>query len=295
MKKISKKIVFFGTEEFSAEVLDQLLIANYPINWIVTKPDSRSGRGQKIQLSKVKRLAMKHNINLLQPINIQDINQELLSLGDNLVGILVSFGRIIPNSTLKLFNHGIINVHPSLLPKYRGPSPIETAIANGDKKTGVSIMQIVEKMDAGPIYSTVEYSMVGDETQESLYHKLAELGGQELVKILPEILDGSLKPSEQNEEEATYSYMLTKEMSRLNPQELTAAQAERKVRAHIKFPKTKFSIFNHEVIITKAHVNQHRESLIDIECNDNNFLIIDNLLINGKNMSAQNFINGYNK
>ena len=295
MKSISKTIVFFGTEDFSADVLNHLIKSGYPIEFIVTKPDSKSGRGQKIQFSKVKQLAIKYNIKLLQPTNIKDINQRLLPFADNLIGILVSFGKILPKSTLDLFHNGIINIHPSLLPKYRGPSPIESAIYNGDKTTGVSIMKINDRMDAGPIYKTVEYNLKDDDNQETLYKKLAKLGSEELIKILPKILDGSLKPNKQNENEATYCSMLTKAMADLRPKEYSAAQAERKIRAHIKFPKTRFTILNHDVIITKAHVSQNSESLIDIKCNDDNYLVIDNLLINGKNMTAQDFINGYNK
>ena len=295
MKRTSKTIVFFGTEDFSADVLGHLLKSGYSVNFIVTKPDSKSGRGQKIQFSKVKQLALDHDIKLLQPVDVKEINKKLSPLADNLIGILVSFGKILPKSTLNLFKNGIINIHPSLLPQYRGPSPIESAILNGDKITGVSIMKITDKMDAGPIYKTIEYELKNNDNQEILYKKLAELGGKELVKILPDILDGSLKPKMQNEDEAIYCSMLTKAMSELKPQEYSADKAERKVRAHIRFPKTRFNIFGHDVIITKAHASKHSESLIDIKCNDGDYLVIDALLINGKNMTAQDFINGYSR
>jgi methionyl-tRNA formyltransferase len=193
-----------------------------------------------------------------------------------------------------LFKPGIINVHPSLLPIYRGPTPIESAIANGDIETGVSIMQLSNSMDAGPVYCQKKYKMNGNETQPELYKTLAKIGAELLLQNLPEILNGTIKPIEQNNNNATYCAKLNKQDALLNLSNLTSLNAERLVRAHLDFPKTRLNILNNSVIITKSHIADEDQSPIDILCIDNKYLVIDELIApSGKKMSAKAFINGY--
>ena len=141
-------IVFFGTEDFSLVALEALVEAGFPVEVVVTKPDMPKGRGHVLTEPLVKTFAKKHGIQVWQPAKLNDINDDIAKL-NNPIGVLVSFGKIIPQKTLDLFTPGIINVHPSLLPKYRGPSPIEAAILMGDQETGVSIMRLSAQMDAG--------------------------------------------------------------------------------------------------------------------------------------------------
>ena len=162
MKNISKTIIFFGTDNFSLIALQGLIDAKYKIAAVVTKPDSKSGRGQQLKFPSVKTLALKHNIAVWQPQKVSDIDDNIVALSTEVIGVLVSFGRIIPKSTIDLFSPGIINLHPSLLPKYRGSTPIESAIINGNKLTGVSIMQLVPAMDAGPVYEQINYQLSGE-------------------------------------------------------------------------------------------------------------------------------------
>lgn len=295
MTKTSKTIIFFGTEDFSLATLRSLIEVGYNIAAVVTKPDSKRGRGQILTMPSVKKLAIEHNIPVWQPSKISDLDEDIKSLGNNITGVLVSFGKIIPQSTINLFNPGIINVHPSLLPKYRGPSPIESAIENGDKQTGVSIMKLSADMDAGAIYSQITHQLNGQETRPELYKTLFQDGTAELIRILPSIINGSLHAVIQDETKATYCNLFTKEDAWLKPNKITAQKAEQIVRAHLDFPKTKINILNNvTIIITKAHISNQQNTALDIPCQDGRFLSIDELVApSGRTMSSKDFLNGY--
>jgi len=294
MTSTSRTIIFFGTEEFSLTALTGLIEAGYNIAAVVTKPDSKKGRGQRLSPPSVKVLASKHNIPVWQPTKLADIANDVKNL-DNPAAVLVSYGKIVPQSIIDLFTPGIINVHPSLLPKYRGPSPIESAIKNGDEATGVSIMQLSKEMDAGPVYTAKQYPLTGTETRPELYHALADIGTDLLLETLPGILDGTLQPKPQDDTQATYCKLLQKEDGILDLNSTTSVNAERHVRANLGFPKTKVIIGSHEIIITKAHVVQQQKTPLDILCQDGAFLSIDELIApSGRRMSSSDFLNGYN-
>ena len=291
---MSKTIVFFGTDTFSASALRSLIEAEYTIGAVVTKPDSKSGRGQKLVAPLVKQIAEANNIPVWQPTKLIEIADDITLLGDT-IGVLSSYGRIVPQAIIDLFNPGIINIHPSLLPLYRGPSPIETAIINGDRQTGVSIMQLTAEMDAGPIYAQEIYTLDGSETAPELYETLSALGGRMLIETLPGIIEGNLLPTPQ-QNDAVYCYLLKKDDAILNPIDQTAIQAERQVRAYQAFPKTKLSLGSESVIVTKAHVLVGESSPKDLIAafKDASYLVIDELIgPSGKRMSGQAFKNGY--
>jgi methionyl-tRNA formyltransferase len=228
-----------------------------------------------------------------QPLKLTEIVDTIKSLEAPL-GVLVSYGKIIPQSIIDLFSPGIINVHPSLLPRYRGPSPIETAILNGDPETGVTIMQLSAAMDAGPIYSHMTTPLNGNETAPALETQLAKEGAQELVRVLPAIIAGELLPTSQNDEAASYCNLLSKDESTLDPSLITARQAEQRVRAFLAFPKTKVTVAGQQIVITKAHVSTEAATPLDLPCADGQFLSIDTLIgPSGKAMNAAAFINGY--
>lgn len=293
MTNTSKTIVFFGTDEFSAVSLRELIAKGFTIGAVVTKPDSRKGRGRELSKSVVKEIAEANTIPVLQPLKVTEITNEIKKLDDP-IGVLVSYGKIIPQSVIELFTPGIINVHPSLLPLYRGPSPIESAILNGDTETGVTIMQLSAAMDAGPMYKQVLYQLNDTETAPELELALAELGAQELTQALPSIINGALQPVPQNDDLATYCKLLSKENSLLDTKNLTAEQAERQVRAYLAFPKTKAIIEGHQIVITKAHLSNESISPLDLKCSDNRYLSVDELIgPSGKPMDAKAFINGY--
>jgi methionyl-tRNA formyltransferase len=287
------RLIFFGTKDFSAISLQALIDAEYEIAAIVTKPDSKKGRGQKITQPQVKKIALANNIPVWQPDKLADIHDSIASL-QPVTGVLVSYGKIIPQPIIELFSPGIINLHPSLLPLYRGPSPIESAIINGDTVTGVSIMQISSKMDAGPVYLREKYRLKGNETQPELYQRLGSLGSKLLVGSLQDIIDEKLTPTAQDHSAASYCQLLSKTDSILRPDLYSAAQLERKVRAHLSYPRSKVSIGDNDVVVASASVSSTQQTPIDLKCTDGKFLVINELIApSGKKMNAEAFIHGY--
>ena len=290
---MSKTILFFGTDEFSTPALQALIDAHYSIAAVMTKPDSKQGRGQKLTAPLVKQIAEKHAIPVWQPTKLTDITDDIKALGP-VAGVLSSYGKIIPQSIIDLFTPGIINIHPSLLPKYRGPSPVETVILNGDNQTGVSIMKLSAAMDAGPLYTQEKYPLHGHETAPELREALSHMGSRLLIDTLPAILDGSLEAVLQDEDMATYCRLLTKEDAFLDPSNMSALQADRQIRAHLIFPRTKMTLLGQSVIVTKTHVSDAATSPLDQQAKDGNFLIIDELIgPSGRRMDAASFLNGY--
>lgn len=290
----SPKIAFFGTEEYSLDVLRALVDNKFSITCVITKPDSKRGRGHRLVEPPVKTFAKEHHIPVLQPQKVSEIASYIKDL-QPIAGILVAYGKIIPQSIIDLFSPGIINVHPSLLPKYRGPSPIESAIINRDNETGISIMKLDAKMDAGPIYAQIHKKLSGTETKPQLYNELFNSGSDLLISILPEIMSGTLTPKAQNDADATYCKLLTKELSYINPQTMIAAEADAQVRAYLGFPRSRLKINDTELIITKAHAGASSLSPLDVQCADGNWLIIDELIApaSGKKMTAEAFLRGH--
>lgn len=293
MTNTSPKIIFFGTEDFSLTALTGLIEAGYTIAAVVTKPDSKKGRGQTLTPPSVKVLATRHNIPVWQPAKLTDTAEDIQAL-QPVTGVLVSYGKIIPQSIIDLFSPGIINVHPSLLPIYRGPSPIESTILHGDTQTGISIMQLAAAMDAGPVYTAKIHPLTGSETRPELYHALADIGTNLLLETLPSIIDGSLQATPQNEAVASYCQLLQKQDSLLDPKVQTANEAERHVRAYLNFPKTKVQFGEYTLIITKAHVSEQQKTPLDVICRDGAYLVIDELIApSGRHMTAEAFLRGY--
>ena len=290
-------IIFFGTEDFSAVSLQKLIDEGFEVAGIITKPDSKKGRGQKLQSPKVKKIGEKFKIPVLQPQKMDEIIKFVQNF-KNPVGVLVSCGRIIPQEIIDLFTPAIVNVHPSLLPKYRGPSPIESTILNGDAKTGVSLMKLSKEMDAGDIYSQEEIKLSTTETASKLYKICGKIGAEMLVRDLPKIISSELKGEKQDNSQAEYCQLLKKSDSILQPDMQTATQAEQQIRAFEIFPKSKIQIDDYLVVIKTAKVvnSNPKNSPLTLEFADGEFLEIKTLLTpNGKETTAQSFINGYLK
>jgi methionyl-tRNA formyltransferase len=293
MTQLSQPIVFFGTEDFSLYSLKALVTAGFPIVAVVTKPDTARGRGNILTEPAVKTFAVSHGIPVWQPTRLLDIIDDIKQF-DTPAGVLVSFGKIIPTAIIELFSPGIINVHPSLLPLYRGPSPIESAIKNRDAKTGVTLMKLAPKMDAGPIYVQVPYALDQTETKPELYDTLGQLGANLLVQKLPAILDGTISPAEQDDSEATYCQLLSKDDSLLDPSTVTPGEAEALIRAHLGFPRTRVTIGEYTVIVTKSHAVMTKNTPLDIECQNGAFLSIDEVVApSGRTITGDAFLRGY--
>lgn len=293
MTQTSPKIVFFGTEDYSLGTLKTLVEHGFPVASVVTKPNAPRGRGHKLAPPPVKTYALEHDIPVWQPEKLRDITDAIRQL-QPVAGILVAYGKIIPQNTIDLFTPGIINLHPSLLPRWRGPSPIEAAIANQDTETGVSIMQLKAGMDSGPVYAQQRVPLDGTETKPELYDTLFTLGEHMLIEALPHIFDGTLQPVPQDERAATYCSLLSKEQSLLDPTTLSAAEADAHIRAHLGFPRSRLHIGEHTLIITKAHTSPTADSQLAVHCKDGRYLTPDELIApSGKAMSADAFLRGY--
>lgn len=291
----SSKLVFFGTEDFSLPTLIALVESGYNIVTVVTKPDARRGRKSELVMPSVKTYALKHNIPVLQPNKLIDIVDDLSSLRAD-AAVLVSYGKIIPQRVINLFTPiGIINIHPSLLPRYRGPAPIEAAIVNGDDETGISIMQLTLGMDEGPIYVQDRIELAGTETKPQLYEAFSQRGAKLLLQTLPDILAGTLQPKLQKNNGVSYTTLLSKEDGKLDPLTDDAYACARKVRAYLGYPKTTLRIDNNDVLVTSAKVIQTKspDELV-IECADNTYLQVNELIApSGKKMSGSAYLRGY--
>lgn len=284
---MTDRLIFFGTADFSAPALQALIDAEFNVVAVVTKADRPAGRGQKTTSPKVKLVADLHKIPVLQPEKLKDAFEELQSL-EPTAGVVVAYGKIIPQSVIDLFPKGIINVHGSVLPKYRGPSPIEAAILAGDGETGISLMQIVLAMDAGPVYSQAKIKLTGKETKPELYKQLSKLGSELLVKDLGDILAGRLKPTDQDDSKATICSMIKKEDGIIDWSK-PAMELDRQIRAYLGWPGSRTTLADTEVIITAAHVGDPQPGELS-----KNGLIIDKLKPVGKNeMTGTQFLAGH--
>lgn len=222
-----------------------------------------------------------------------EIVKELKKTNPDVHGILASFGVLIKPDVLDIFEpEGILNIHPSLLPLYRGASPIESAILNGDKNFSVSVMKLVKEMDAGPVYYQTTLKGLPLEKSE-IYKTLAETG----AKWICDNLANLPKPKKQDEKKATFCGKLEKNMSYLTPKKDSAETVYRKIIAYQGFPKPKYEFFNTHCIILEAHLMKTNEkALLTIPCKDGKSVVIDRLQPEGrKAMDARAFINGYGK
>lgn len=225
------RILFMGTPDFAAESLKAIVENGYEVCGVVTNPDRPKGRGMKMLYSPVKEYALEKNLKIFQPekiANNEDFKNEIRSLNVD-IACVVAYGKILPKSFLKIPRLGCINVHGSLLPQYRGAAPIQWAILNGDKETGITTMYMNEKMDEGDIILQEKVEIGADETTGELWSKLSDVGANLLIKTLKKIENGTAKRITQPEN-FTLAPMLNKEMSKINWNEQTAITIKNLVR-----------------------------------------------------------------
>lgn len=249
------KLVFAGTPEFAVPSLQALLGDDqFEILAVFTQPDRPAGRGQKLVSSPVKVVAEQAGLPVFQPEKLDSAEiTRLLELKPDFI-VVVAYGLILPKTVLELPKFGCVNVHASLLPKYRGASPIQQAILNGDAETGVSFIKLVENLDAGPIYSQEILELNGSETTEELTVNLAELGGQKLPKILARIATNELQSQSQIETEATICRKVKKQAGQIDWREDTANLIECKLRAYTPWPGIFTEFKNQQLKITDLEV-----------------------------------------
>ena len=211
------KLIFMGTPDFAATVLEGLLDdANYDVLAVVTQPDRAVGRKKEIKMTPVKEVALAHNLPVYQPEKMSGSDEmaELMTLGADGI-VTVAFGQFLPTKLLDSVDFAV-NVHASLLPKYRGGAPIHYAIINGDKEAGVTIMEMVKKMDAGDMIAKASTPITDEDNVGTMFEKLAVIGCDLLLKTLPDYIAGNIKPEPQDESKATFSPNITPEEERID-------------------------------------------------------------------------------
>lgn len=230
-------IIFMGTPEFAVPVLQALLdCAEHKVTAVITQPDKARGRSGKPVYTPVKQLAVEHGISVLTPGRVRDTAfvKELSGIPCDVI-VVVAFGQILPREILEMPRYGCINVHASLLPRWRGAAPMQWSIMSGDAKTGLTTMKMDEGLDTGDMLLRREVVLSPEETGESLHDKLSALGGELLLETLVRLQEGSLDFIPQNEEESTYAKMLTKEMGRVDWHR-EAVEIERYIRGLCSWP-----------------------------------------------------------
>ncbi len=295
-----KKVIFMGTPSFSVRVLEAL-IDNTNVIAVVTQPDKEVGRKKELTYSKVKECALEHNIKVLQPIKVRKEYQEIIDLKPDII-ITCAYGQIIPNELLEYPKYGCINVHASLLPKLRGGAPIHHAIIDGYEETGITIMEMDDKMDHGAIITRESIVIEDSDTVGSLHDKLSALGADLLIKTLPSIFDKSYQKEEQDEDEVTFGYNITREDEFIDFNK-PVREVFNRIRGLNPFPGA-YAILDNEVVklfdceIGTLTCGKNGEIIkiyrdgIGISCNDREIIIKVIQFSGKKKMSVKDYLNG---
>lgn len=304
MTKQSPTIVFFGNERLATGVttscptLKALLAEGYEVAAVVLHNESAVTRNKRTL--EIAGLAEANGISVLYPNKLADASEELSAIKAD-IGVLVAFGKIIPQAIIDLFPYGIINVHPSKLPLHRGPTPIESVIRNGETETAVSVMKLVREMDAGPVYAQRTLSVPGNISKQALSDELSEIGSKMIVQYLPLVIEGSCMPKPQDDSRATYDSLINKSSGRLDWTK-PAEGLEREIRAYSAWPKSTATIGGHQLIVTRADVvntsgtpgtfTATKKELI-MHCGKGSLSIRQVQPVNKKEMPVQAFLAGY--
>ena len=298
------KIVFMGTPRAAAVSLERLIGEGHEIVGVYTQPDRPSGRGNKITFSPVKELALEHGLPLFQPkaVRTPEALEQFRSLEAD-AAVVVAYGRILPEDFLSAFPHGAINVHFSLLPKYRGAAPVNWAIVNGETETGVTTMKMDAGLDTGDILLVKRTPIGEDENAEELMERLAAIGADAITETLERL--GELRPTPQNDAEATYAPIMKRENGEID-WTIAAENIANRVRGFRPFPGT-FTTFRGAKIgivsasaagtadgdVSPGEIVEAVKGTLLVACGEHTMLKIDEVKPEGKRaMSAADFING---
>ena len=301
-EKIS--IVFMGTADFAVPSLKALAQSElFNVLAVVTQPDRLAGRKKILTPPPIKSAALELGLNVLQPEKVSEIKSDLTDF-KAVVFVVVAYGQILPQEILDIPEKGVINVHGSLLPKYRGASPIQEALLSREKETGVTIMMMDENMDHGDILKTDTIEISKDDTSETLSNKLSVLGANVLIDTLPKLVSGEIIPQVQDHEQATYTKKITKESGKIDWSK-SAGEIEAMIRAYTPWPHAYTYWNNTRLIIHKGYASSKvtkelpgqvlsdEKNLIKIACGDGRILVIEKIQREGKSvLTATEFFNG---
>lgn len=302
------RIVFMGTPDFAVPSLEALIAAGHEVCGVFSQPDKPVGRHQnKLQPTPVKTCALVHDIPVFQPAKLRDGSAlaQLKELSPELI-VVAAYGRILPDDILALPPKGCINVHSSLLPKYRGSAPINWAVVNGDAVTGVTIMHMASELDAGDIIDQVSTPIDPDETVEAVHDRLAVLGGKLLVKVVAELEAGTAKRTPQDPAQVTYAPMLSRELSPIDWTQ-SARTIHNKIRGLTPWPATSTDVISGDTVkLYRSAILEQKVSAdpgvivaagkegIDIACGDGQVLRVLELQAPGsRRMAAADYLRGH--
>lgn len=296
------RVIFMGTPEFACGILQTLIDEKYHVVAVVSQPDKKVGRKQIITQTPVKALALANNIDVIQPISIKDEYEKVLAYKPDLI-VTCAYGQFVPSVILNYPKYGCINVHASLLPKYRGGAPIHKAIINGEKQTGVTIMQMIKKMDAGLMYDKCIVDIEPDDTTAILHDKLMIAGSKLLKEMLPSYLAGKIIGIPQNELEASFAYNISKEEEYISFND-DVNKVYDHIRGLIDWPVGYGVVNGHRIKIyqAKKELAKHdfkagkiiklENDKIKVACN-NGYILLEEVQMEGKKrLSAKDFYNG---
>ncbi len=298
-----KKVIFMGTPDFSVPVLEGL-IKETNVVLVVTQPDKKVGRKQILKYSPVKEIALKNNIEVFQPAKIREDYNKLKEVESDII-ITCAYGQIIPKEVLNLCSYGAINVHASILPKLRGGAPIHKAIIYGYKETGVTIMYMDEKMDAGDIIDSKKIEIKNDYDAGILHDKLSIIGRDLLLQVLPSIFDRTNKRIKQDEKEVTYAYNITREEEKINFN-TSVVNVYNQIRGLYPFPISYFLLDNNTIKVLKARKSNEKsmtpgiitrigKDFIAISTEDYDIEITKIKPSGKKEMDVKDYLNGVKK
>ena len=299
------RIIFMGTPDFSVGTLEALVEAGHEVCLVVTQPDKPKGRGKEMQYTPVKEAALKYGIEVYQPRRIREAEcVEKLRQYNADIMVVIAFGQIIPKEILEMVPYGCVNVHASLLPKYRGAAPIQWSIIDGEAVTGVTTMQMDEGLDTGDMLLKTEVPITAEETGESLHDKLAKAGAALCVETLAKLQEGSIVPEKQGESPTAYAKMLDKKLGNIDWTK-SAVEIERLVRGLNSWPSA-YTYWNKKVVkiwkasVTDENSNEQVGTVVKVEKDGfyvqtgNGLLKVLELQIQGKKrMDAGAFLRGY--
>jgi methionyl-tRNA formyltransferase len=250
-----ERVVFFGTPAFAVPTLEALIASPCRVVAVVTQPDRPRGRGQKTSDAPVKARALAEGIPVLQPTTLKDpeFAGSLKELNADL-GVVAAYGRILPDAVLKAPRLGMINVHASLLPKYRGAAPVHRAVMNGDRETGVTIMRVVQALDAGPMLAKVHRPIADQETSEEVERDLARLGAELLLKTIDAIADGTATETPQDDAAATFAPRITRDDGRVDWTQ-PAERIRNQIRGLYPWPHAYSFLDGERIILLRAAVS----------------------------------------
>ena len=302
------KIVFMGTPDFAAGALKAIIEAGHEVTLVVTQPDRAKGRSDKLIPSPVKEVALEHNIPVFQPLKIKtpEAVAELRKY-DADIFVVAAFGQIISQEILDMPRYGCVNIHASLLPKYRGASPIQRVILDGEKKTGVTIMQMDAGIDTGDMLYKVETDISDEDTFETLHDRLTGIGAEAIVEALPLIESGELVPEKQDDSQSCYAKLIKKEMGKIDFNK-SAAEVSRLVRGMNPWPSAYTFLFGKQMKIWRVSVLPETDENtgkavpgeiveltkdgITVKCGEGSVKILELQLEGKKRMAAKDFLLG---